>query len=526
MSAKKLSIVVVAHQPYIRHTEGENSPYAQQNDILFGAISQTYIPMINMLHKFEEEGVNAKFSLVLSPVLCAMLDDKLIQEQYVSWLDRCICLGQREVERLKDNKDLLELAQSQLEKAQNNKAEFVEKYHCNLLKEFAYFYQKEMIELMATCGSYAFLPHYADMEEILNAQVETGVFSHKHYFSTAPEGFWLPYMGYSQGVERILRSYGLNYTILDAKAVLFSQNMPEKGIYVPVRCENSLVIFGRDALTPKDIDDSETGFSANKIYKNQHRDIGYELSAEELGCFIKADTARVNSLYRYWSKGDESNSIYDSKKAREQALEDAKTFLNNKNAKLAEASKQIDEDVCLVCCINAESLGQNWAEGMDWFENVLRLNKDSEFASCSQMLKNQFKLERITPYPCAASGNGYGEDLLDSSNSWMLRYTRKMCERMCDLVGRFPTDTGLKARLLNLGAKELMIAQSAEWSKMLHNSSSPEYAKYRFTASVTAFTTVFDSLGSNVVSTEWLTKLEKEHNLFPWMNFRIFAKKI
>ena len=131
----------------------------------------------------------------------------------------------------------------------------------------------------------------------------------------------------------------------------------------------------------------------------------------------------------------------------------------------------------------------------------------------------------MSPYPGAAQGNSYGEDLLDNSNDWMIRYTRKMCERMVDLSDRFPNETGLKVRLLDLGAKELMMAQSGEWAQMIHDGLFPEYAARRFKESIKSFMIVFDALGSNTVSTEWLTKLEKEHLLFPWMNFRMFSPK-
>ena len=97
---------------------------------------------------------------------------------------------------------------------------------------------------------------------------------------------------------------------------------------------------------------------------------------------------------------------------------------------------------------------------------------------------------------------------------------------MVDLAGRFPDDTGLKVRLLNIGAKELMLAQSGELAKMIHENMLPDFVQKYFNSSVTDFTAVFDALGSNVVSTEWLTKLEKKHNLFPWMNYRIFSQKM
>ena len=52
-----------------------------------------------------------------------------------------------------------------------------------------------------------------------------------------------------------------------------------------------------------------------------------------------------------------------------------------------------------------------------------------------------------------------------------------------------------------------------------------EYADRRFRLSINAFTVVFDALGSNTVSTEWLTKLELLDNLFPWINYKIFSIK-
>ena len=68
----------------------------------------------------------------------------------------------------------------------------------------------------------------------------------------------------------------------------------------------------------------------------------------------------------------------------------------------------------------------------------------------------------------AAEGSGYAENLLDKSNGWILRYALKAAERMVDLAERFSTDSGLKERCLNLAAKQLLVAQSADWPRMLN----------------------------------------------------------
>ena len=532
--AKNLVLTIIAHQGYIRH-ENETE-YALQNDILFSAISQTYLPLLDMFHRLEKEGVDFKLAMVFSPALCSLLDDEMIKDQFVRWLEKRILLGESEVKRLSGEEPLLENAKKCLGKARKDLLDFTQTYSRNILKEFAYFAEKGNLELLATCGTYAFLPHYGDMTEILNAQVEIGLCSHRHYFGSNPDGFYLPFMGYTTGIEKVLRSYGYRYTIVDIRSMLFSETVPENGIFYPVRCaldsktslsQSSLALFCQDSDTPEDII-GEGGYASNPVYKNQGKDIAFELTAQELceSGFISDGMARIPSYFRYWN--NDEDSVYSEKAALEQAKKDAESFFASKKAKLDEAEKCMGEKAAsLLCVIDAKTLGQDWAEGVNWLENVIRsaVASDVALATPAPLVGNIFSLQKITPYPGAAQGNSYGEDLLDSTNGWMLRYTRKMSERMVDLSDRFPNETGLKVRLLDLGAKELMLAQSGEWAKMIHDGFFPEYATLRFKEAIKSFMIVFDALGSNTVSTEWLTKLEREHEIFPWMNFRMFSPK-
>ena len=125
----------------------------------------------------------------------------------------------------------------------------------------------------------------------------------------------------------------------------------------------------------------------------------------------------------------------------------------------------------------------------------------------------------------AAEGSGYAENLLDKSNGWILRYALKAAERMVDLAERFSADSGLKERCLNLAAKQVLVAQSADWPRMLNAGVNADYAAGVFKYCVRGFSAVYDSLGSNSISTEWLTRTEKDFPLFPWMNYRVFGKK-
>jgi len=524
MSNKKIVFIIVAEQGYIRNIY-DDEDFSEQNDILFTAISQTYVPLLNMLAKFENENKLVKIGLVLSAPLCTLLDDPQVQKQYIDYLDKKIELGEAELLRNKNDVELFAQSERCLNEIKKAKIDFTEVYGHNLIEKFKYFASKDFLELIPTAATYAFLPHYSDMNEVVNAQIETGLHAHRHFFGETGDGFWLPYMGWFNGADKILRAYGINYTVLPTQGFLFSKEAPKTGIFAPLRSESSLALFAKDP------DNNVEEYSSNSLYQNMQKDIGFDLNIKQLSSFIGKNKVRVQTGYKYFANGNdpEKNVIYNEQSAFAQVKKDAQNFYNSKCEKLNKASELMaGKEAVDVVVINAESLGQSWYEGMKWFEEVITLiEKDQKIslALCRDLIDSQFSLPKIDPYTCAESGEGYGEDLLDSSNGWMMRYIRKANERMIDLTERFPSDTGLKARLLNLGARELLLAQSGDWPKMIHEKRIPEYVSQYFKKCIISFTTVFDSLGSNSVSTEWLTKLEKEHDIFTWLNYRIFSRK-
>jgi 1,4-alpha-glucan branching enzyme len=98
-------------------------------------------------------------------------------------------------------------------------------------------------------------------------------------------------------------------------------------------------------------------------------------------------------------------------------------------------------------------------------------------------------------------------------------------ERMTELAERFPNDSGLKERALNQAAREILLAQSSDWPGLLYKQDSTEYARSQVENALRNFTTIYEALGSNYISTEWLTSLERRHNFFPHINYRVFRRK-
>ena len=66
---------------------------------LFEAISETYIPLLQNFKKLEEEKVDFRITMSLTPPLLSMLDNEPLQKRYIKYLKTHIELCEKEIER-------------------------------------------------------------------------------------------------------------------------------------------------------------------------------------------------------------------------------------------------------------------------------------------------------------------------------------------------------------------------------------------------------------------------------------------
>ena len=98
MAKGYLALVLHAHLPFIRHPEHES--FLEEN-WFFEAITDTYLPLIKILDKLIDDGVDFHITVSLSPPLINMLSDGLLISRYLKHLDKLITLSGLEIERTK-----------------------------------------------------------------------------------------------------------------------------------------------------------------------------------------------------------------------------------------------------------------------------------------------------------------------------------------------------------------------------------------------------------------------------------------
>ena len=85
-----LSVILHAHLPYVRHPEYDEF---LEERWLYEAVTETYIPLIEMFQHLADEGVSFRITMSITPTLASMLRDELLQDRYIKHLDKLIELA-------------------------------------------------------------------------------------------------------------------------------------------------------------------------------------------------------------------------------------------------------------------------------------------------------------------------------------------------------------------------------------------------------------------------------------------------
>jgi 1,4-alpha-glucan branching enzyme len=262
-------------------------------------------------------------------------------------------------------------------------------------------------------------------------------------------------------------------------------------------------------------------------YLDIGRDIGYELPLDEIGPFVAQNGARCQTGYKYWHS---DGTLYNPDAAQVAARENARAFLENCRDRLDAAQRHMTELPLSLCAFNADSFGRHWHEGTQFLENLFRFAadyRDLQFMTPSEYLYLQpiSSIEVSTPEYSSWGDNGYTETWLDSSNDWVYRHLNRSIDRMVELADRFSKNSSLKERALNQAAREILLAMASDWPSFLYRQECTSYARHQLEDALQNFTTIYEALGSNYISTEWLTSLERRHDIFPNINYRVFKRK-
>jgi len=516
-----LALILHAHLPFVRHPEHE---HFLEEDWLFEAITETYIPLLQMMRRLLNDHVPFKLTMSLTPTLAAMLKDELLRERYLRHLDLLIDLMERECSRVQDDPQLLGLAYFYFDFFSESRRFFVEECCHNLVAAFQKLRESGSLEIIASAATHAVLPLHS--RESQRAQILMGRDAHIDHFGFEPAGFWLPECAYSPGVEKILQEVNIRWFVLDTHGLLFGNPRPQRAIYAPAFTAAGPAAFARDRDSSRQVWSANEGYPGDPAYREFYRDIGFDLPLEHLGPVARGLRKFSGVKYHRITGRGEKKEVYDREAAEKAADTHANHFLEQRRAQ-ARQLNALAENSIVVIPFDAELFGHWWFEGPRFLELFIRKaafdQEDLRLTTPSDYLAANPTQQSLSPAASTWGENGYLGVWLDPSNSWIYPHLRFAAERMTQLARAHENDA-LKStdRVLKQMARELLLAQASDWAFLIKAHTAREYATRRTQDHLVRFNRLHHQFIADAVDQKFLADCEWRDNLFPNVNWRYY----
>jgi 1,4-alpha-glucan branching enzyme len=518
-----LSIVLHAHMPFVRHPESED--YLEER-WLFEAMTETYIPLLQMFQRLVRDRVDFRITMSVTPTLLTMMTDELLQRRYLNHLHKLIELAEKEVERTENMPEFHDLAKLYLEQFQGILYFYVHS-RCNVVDAFRELQDYGYLELITSCATHAFLPLLMT-EEAIRAQIATAISLHERHFGKKPKGIWLPECGFVPDLDRVLKDYGIQFFFVDAKGVSTAKPKPIFGTYSPVLTPHGIAAFPRDEESSKQVWSSDEGYPGDFDYREYYRDIGFDLDFETVRPYIHPKGIRVNTGIKYFritGKGDEKQP-YQPTWARAKAAEHAGNFLLNRTRQVEYWSSQLGRKPIIVSPYDAELFGHWWFEGPIFLEMLFRkLHFDQDVikpVTPTEYLQ-QYADYQVCELQMSSWGrDGYADVWIRGENDWIYPALHMAEKRMNKMANHFYQPSFPEQRALNQAARELMLAESSDWAFIMDSHTMVDYAVKRTKYHVNRFTHLYNMLQDGEIDASWLGELEQTDNIFPDIDYQVY----
>ena len=526
MTKGYVSIILHSHMPFIRHPEIED---ALEERWLFEAISESYIPLIDVYDNLLKDNINFKITMSITPTLMTMLEDGYINERYLQYLNKSIELSEKEMLRTRDNVEINKLSQFYNERF--NKLKFIyTSYDCNLMNAFRKFDRAGCLEIITSSATHSFLPLLTINPETVKAQIATGIQSYIDFMGHSPKGIWLPECAYTYSIDSILKEYGIQYFISESKAILNASPKPRYGTYAPIANQNGVCIFARDIESSYQVWSDFTGYPGDFNYREFYRDVGYELPMEYIKPYINKDGIRVDTGIKYYKVTGKTDNkeYYNRDNAINKAKEHANHFANCRRHQINHISKHMEQPAIITCPYDTELFGHWWFEGPDFIDALIRKSSEEgmnyDLITPAEYLNMHPIVQCSSPSPSSWGENGDFSVWLNPSNHWIYKELHKCADAMIRLANIYPNATDIQRRALNQAARELMLAEASDWPFIIKNNTTVDYAVRQVNVHLERFNRLYEDIMKNSIDLKYVSFIESLDNIFKNVDYKIYTK--
>ncbi len=541
-----------SHLPYYR--KAGMWPFGEEN--LYECMAETYIPLLNAISELYDEGIKAKLTVGITPVLAEQLDDEYLQNGFVEYLDSRIKAVSKDLERYPNDsvahsQHLKYLAKYYFDWYSNLKDNFINKYKKDLISAFKKYQDLGCIEITTSGATHGFSPLLAT-DSNLNAQFKIGSDTTKRLFGKKAKGCWLPECAYRPGyeytdsngqkqwrpaVEVILQNNDIGYFFTESHVIEGGTsigNRREIGVYgnieyIPLPERPSTGCSTYEAYWLPDAQVSIMGRNDRAGYQVWSAADGYPGD----GCFREFHKKDENSGMHYWritspttDLGDKM--LYDPVLAMSKINENTDHYTTLLYHLLNDYKNATGKEGLVMVSFDTELFGHWWFEGVEFIKQTIKKlhNNVKSVSRCttSEYLESNPPQKAIQIPESSWGQGGHFWVWQNHQTEWMWPIIHGCERRMSDIAERFanvPQDK-LMQRALSQLARENLLLQSSDWPFLITTWQARDYAADRFREHVERFETVANMIDASQIDEAALVEIESIDNCFPEIDYRVY----
>ena len=437
------ALVLHAHLPFVRHPEHEK--FLEEN-WLFEAITETYIPLIQIMDGWLRDGMDTRLTLTLSPTLCSMLLDPLLQDRYQRHLDGLIELAEKEIHRTHWDQRLSTAGAGCITIGSPTPATPDFAYGRNLVGAFRKFQEQGKLEIITCAATHALLPLLASHPPSIRAQILVARDHYRSCFGCDPRGIWLPECAYVEGVENFLQEANIRWFIIDTHGMLHARPRPRYGVFAPIFTPNGIAAFGRDLDSARQVWSKHEGYPGDLNYRDFYRDIGFDLDFDYVKPHLPgADQRGFTGIKYHRITGDCAGKagLQSRRRAAEwppstPAISWARASGRSSNSPPSWTARR---SCSRLTTPNCSAIGGMRGRSFWIISSAKRITTSKSFRSPRRTnICGMYPTQQVArPSASSWGSEGYWNVWLNETNEWIYPHLHIAQERMTELARQFPS---------------------------------------------------------------------------------------
>lgn len=553
MSVGSFVFMLHSHLPFYR--KAGMWPFGEEN--LYECMLETYVPLVQAIDELNEEGIKAKLTVGITPILAEQLNDEHLQNGFIEYLDSRIKAVSEDQKRYPDEKvahsqHLKYLADFYFEHFNKIKNLFVNKYNKDLISQFRRLQDLGCIEITTSGATHGFSPLLAT-DSNLNAQFKVGSDTTKRLFGKKAKGAWLPECAYRQGysyigkdgqkkwrpaIEVSLQNNDIEYFFTESHVIEGGNSIGNRRViglygnieYIPLPEREAT---GYDTFSAYWLPDAQVavmGRNERAGYQVWSAADGYPGD----GCYREFHRKDANSGMHYWRITSSTTDLgdkmlYDPVLALSQVNLNSDHYASLLFHLLNDHKLATGEEGLLMVSFDTELFGHWWFEGVEFIKQVIRklhkYNPGVERCTAGEYLEKHPPKEAIQIPESSWGQGGHFWVWQNHLTEWMWPIIHSCEKRMIDITSRYqevPEDK-LLHRALNQLARENLLLQSSDWPFLITTWQAKDYATDRFREHVERFEKIADMIDNNCIDENALQEIESIDNCFSVIDYRVYS---